>query len=174
MFPWKHQVLNLGLFFDLLDGQVMPVAKSSFAQLQGVAQLHPSQQEADLTSVLHAVVTSGLPQGTRSQPAFEQCLPGSWGRMLQPHCGGKLGGVEEYMKGAWLLFPAPANMLLTARRQDLVLPLAPACPQRSSAEILVAIQNEAFWVAGHGLWDVPSQDKRLGPALLTSIITTYN
>ncbi|XP_061441792.1 uncharacterized protein LOC133364873 [Rhineura floridana] len=61
--PLKDQVRSLGVFLDSslsLEAQVASVVRNAFYQLRLVAQLHPYLSKEDLTSVVHALVTSCL------------------------------------------------------------------------------------------------------------------
>ncbi|XP_062822834.1 uncharacterized protein LOC100554203 isoform X4 [Anolis carolinensis] len=61
--PLKSQVRSLGVLLDsvlMLEAQVSAVAGRAFAQLKLVRQLRPYLVKSDLTTVVHALVTSRL------------------------------------------------------------------------------------------------------------------
>ncbi|XP_061477973.1 uncharacterized protein LOC133382302 [Rhineura floridana] len=61
--PQKEQVRSLGVVLDSslsLEAHVAAVARNAFYQLRLVAQLRPYLSREDLTSVVHALVTSRL------------------------------------------------------------------------------------------------------------------
>ena len=63
MLPLKKQVHILEVLLDSslsLDAQVSAAARSAFAQLKLVHQLCPFLENSDLTTVIHALVTSRL------------------------------------------------------------------------------------------------------------------
>ena len=61
IFPLKTQVYSLGVFLDSsvsLNAQVSTVARSAFAQLKLLCQLHTFLERSDLVTEKHALVTS--------------------------------------------------------------------------------------------------------------------
>ena len=61
--PLKTHVCSLCVLLDSslsLDAQVLAVARSAFAQLKLVSQLHLFLEMSDLATVAHALVTSRL------------------------------------------------------------------------------------------------------------------